>query len=108
MNDKFISYYDINREMGQIEEIGSALAQRLASLERNIVYMFSQIKACENKDDAAWIFECLDKIQSSLALIVYKEDIGIPDRLHRFMKDFDNFEQAKEYYFNVSSIIKKG
>jgi hypothetical protein len=41
----------------------------------------------------------LDKIQSALACLLYKYDIGMPDRLMRFVQDFDNFAETKEYYF---------
>jgi hypothetical protein len=43
MNDKFISYDEIDRDMKQIEELGEILAGRLALLERTLVYIFSQI-----------------------------------------------------------------
>lgn len=99
MQNKFIPYDDISRDMKQIEEIGAALAQRLALLERTLVYIFSQIKQSGDKQATQEYFECLDIIQGCLALLVCKEDIGIPDRLNRFRKDFDNFELAKEYYF---------
>lgn len=88
-----------------IEEMGASLAQQLALLEQTIVYIFSQIKHCDNKQSAQGYFECLDKIQLELSRLVCKENIGISQRLHRFMKDFDNFEEAKEYYFEK---IKNG
>jgi hypothetical protein len=99
MNDKFISYDDINRDMKQIEELGAVLAERLALLEKTLVYIFAQIKESDDGEAMQGYFECLDRIQLCLALLVCQESISISDRLHRFMKDFDNFEQAKEYYF---------
>lgn len=105
MNDKFIASDDITHDMKQIEEIGAALAQRLDLLERTLVYIFSQIKQSGDKQATQGYFECLDTIQGCLALLVCKEDIGIPDRLNRFRRDFDNFELAKEHYFEK---IKSG
>ena len=99
MNDKFISYDEISRDMKQIEKMGGTLAQQLALLERTLIYIFSQIKQSEDIQAAEEYFKCLDRIQLCLAILVCKENIGIPARLHKFMKDFDNFEQAKEYYF---------
>lgn len=99
MHNKFISYEEIDNDMKQIEDMGDMLAQRLALLERNLVYMFVQIKECESKQEAEWCFECLDRIQLGFAVLEFKEGIGISDRLNRFMRDFDNFELAKEHYF---------
>lgn len=63
MNDKFISCDDISRDMKQIEEMGAALAERFALLERNLSYMFSLIRECQNKQEVKGVFKCLDRIQ---------------------------------------------
>lgn len=91
--------------MQQIEQISTQLSQQLIWLEGIISYIFSQIKQCDNELDAQEYFNCLDRIQISLSILVCKDDIGIPDRLYRFMKDFDNFEEAKKNYFTK---IKQG
>jgi hypothetical protein len=99
MDDIFISHNELKKDLGEIEKIGQTLAQRLALLEQNMKYIFSQIKLCITLEQAQEYFEILDDIQSMLALLVYRENIGVPDRLWRFMTDFDNFEEAKNYYF---------
>ncbi len=105
MNDKFISYEEIDNDMKQIEEIGKILTCRLGLIEQNLVYIFSQIKLCNSVDVVQEYFKCLDRIQAALALIVHKENISISDRLWRFMSDFDNFEEAEKIYFEK---IKNG
>ena len=99
MDDIFISHHELKKDLGEIEKIGQTLAQRLALLEQNMKYIFSRIKLCVTFEQAQVYFEILDDIQSTLALLVHRENIGIPDRLWRFMTDFDNFEEAKNYYF---------
>ncbi len=41
----------------------------------------------------------IDATQSILALLVHEYDLEIPAQLWRFMKDFDNYEEAKCIYF---------
>jgi hypothetical protein len=47
----------------------------------------------------------LDEIQSTLATLVFTEEIMIPDRLREFVSKFDNIEHDKSYLFKE---IKKG
>ena len=47
-----------------------------------------------------FIFTYLDIIQGDLACLSYQYNIGLPDRLMRFVHDFDNLEPTyREYYF---------
>jgi hypothetical protein len=105
MEDAFISYDEIKKELRKIEELGITLTQRLSLLEQNIVYIFSQIKLCKNMEIAQKYFEILDSIQITLSILVHRESINISDRLWRFMSDFDNFEEVKNDYFEK---IKNG
>jgi hypothetical protein len=99
MDDLFISLNAIEKDLKQIEEFGKHLNERLILLNQNVQYVFSQIKMCDNIEQATWYFMILDKIQGCLMSLVCKENINLPDRLFRFVKDFDNFEEAKKYYF---------
>lgn len=99
MEDLFISLAEIERDVKQIEELGKHLNERLNLLNQNVGYIFSQIKICDNMEKVNWYFMILDKIQGSLISLVCEENINLPDKLFRFVKDFDNFEQAKKYYF---------
>ncbi|HRN77748.1 MAG TPA: hypothetical protein PLU71_00770 [Candidatus Dependentiae bacterium] len=99
MKDIFITPSDIKKDIKEIEQLGAQVSQRLNLMAQNIKYIFSKIKLCENIESAENYFEILDDIQSMLSILVYKYDMGIPDRLWRFMSDFDNFEEAKKYYF---------
>lgn len=99
MKDLFISSSEIERDLKQIEDLGTNLNQRLTLLSHTVKYIFSQIKTCETIENADDYFIILDKIQSSLISLVCGEDINLPERLSRFVSDFDNFEKAKRYYF---------
>ncbi len=90
---------NLEKELNQIEQIAASLATRLRILEGELKYLFSQIKNCETIEKAESYFILLDKVQSTLAITVYKYELGASDRLCRFMKDFDNFPEAKVYYF---------
>ena len=89
----------IEKNLQNIENTGQVLFEQLHFLDHAIRYMFSQIKLCETIESAQDYFAQLDEIQSCLAILVHKYDIGISNRLWRFMSDFDNFQEAKEYYF---------
>ena len=99
MADSFISLNEIEKDLKQIEELGKYLNQHLTLLNQNIRYIFSQIKACDTIEKANQYFMILDKIQGSLISLICEEDIKLPEQLFRFVRDFDNFEEAKKYYF---------
>ena len=99
MEDLFISLNEIEKDLKQIEDFGNNLNRRLTLLNQNVQYIFSQIKACDTMEKANWYFMILDKIQENLVSLVCKNDINLPDKLSRFVRDFDNFEEAKKHYF---------
>ena len=99
MEDLFISLNGIEKDLEEITDFSKHLNQRLILLNQNIEYIFSQIKICNNIEKANWYFTLLDKIQGSLISSVCEYDINLPERLFRFVRDFDNFEEAKKYYF---------
>jgi hypothetical protein len=99
MKDLFVSLSEIETNLKQIKEIGINLNPRLMLLNQTVRYLFAQLKACDTTQEADWYFMILDKIQADLASLAYGEDINLPERLSRFVHDFDNFEEAKEYYF---------
>jgi hypothetical protein len=99
MKDLFISLSEIEKDLKQIEDLGINLTQRLTLLSQSVKYIFSQIKTCATIEAAHDYFIILDKIQSSLVSLACEEDINVPERLSRFVSDFDNFKEAKEYYF---------
>jgi hypothetical protein len=84
---------------------GTNLALKLSLLDQKIKYIFSKIKSCEKIDFAVDYFDLLDRTQTVLAKLVFEHEIGIPERLRRFVRDFDNLEQDRKYYFDK---IKSG
>jgi hypothetical protein len=105
MNDPFVSSEEIKNELKEIEDLGINLSRNLSLLSQKIKYIISKIKSCETMKYARDYFVLLEKIQSTLACLVFKENIGIPEHLRNFVSDFDNLEQDKEYYFKQ---IKNG
>jgi hypothetical protein len=99
MNDPFIAIDEIKNELKEIEDLGINLARNLSLLSQKIKYIISRIKTCETLESADNYFNLLDIIISTLNLLVYKEEIGISDRLSKFMHNFDNIHENKEYYF---------
>jgi len=99
INDAFISMQELETELKDMQQIAKTLNIHFPLLSQKVAYIFSKIKEYKTMQEAEHYFEMLDKIQSGLACLLYKYNIGIPDRLVRFVQDFDNFEQAKEYYF---------
>jgi len=91
--------FEIERDLEQLNQAGDVLKQRLDALTQFIQYMFNLIRDSKTRVEAESYFDVLDNIQQALADLVYKKEIGIPDRLWRFMNDFDNFQEAKMFYF---------
>ncbi|HSC25230.1 MAG TPA: hypothetical protein VLB80_03390 [Candidatus Babeliales bacterium] len=86
-------------ELSSLRQIAEKLEMSLPLLSQKIAYIFTRIKECKTMTEANDYFEILDIIQETLACLVYKYNIGIPVCLDRFVHDFDNFEEAKKYYF---------
>ncbi len=105
MNDPFVSVDEIKAELKQIEDIGLSFSRNLSLLAQKIKYILSKIESCETLHSAEEYFDLLDKMQGVLARLAFGEEIGIPDRLRKFVSDFDNLEGNKEYIFNE---IKSG
>jgi len=99
MDDKFVSLEEIKKELLALESEVASLSRRLNVLSEKIKYIFSQIKNCDTLEQANDYFDLLDSVQLVLAKTAFNEDIGLPERLRRFVRDFDNLEFYKEHYF---------
>ena len=100
MNDIFVNSRDIEQASKELQSIGENLNLQLSLLTQYIKHIFSKIKDCKTIEEATNYFSLLDKMQSVLAELVFKHEIGIPERLRRFVNDFDNLEQDAIYYFD--------
>ncbi len=98
-NDPFINTQEIANKLNDLRQIAEKLEANLPPLSQTIAYVFTKIKECKTIAEANDYFEILDIIQQTLACLAYKYNIGMPARLDRFIHDFDNFEEVKEYYF---------
>lgn len=100
MNDPFIDIKELDAELKNMQQVAETLDIHFPLLSQKIAYIFSKIKQCKTMKDAEYYFEFLEKIKTCLACLLYKYNIGIPERLIRFVEDFDNLEPIyKEYYF---------
>lgn len=105
IKDAFICPKKIEIEIKEIEDEGANLALKLSLLSQNIKYIFSKIETSPSIEFANEYFDLLEKIQKILSILIFKHEIGIPDRLYRFVQDFDNLDHYKDYYFRE---IKNG
>jgi hypothetical protein len=105
MNDLFVSPDEIKNELKEIESLGIYLNQKVMSISHQIGYIISKIKACETIELAADYFNLLDEIQGALAVLVFEQEIMVPDLLRTFVSNFDNLAWNKEYLFQE---IKNG
>jgi len=99
LNDKFIEPKEMLEELNALEHEAFNINRRIELLSQHLKYIFSQIKNCETLEGAMGYFKLLDKIHTSLAFITFAQGISLPIRLSKFVYDFDNFEEAYEYYF---------
>ena len=98
MKDIFINAQEISIELQTLEQEGASLALKISLLDQKIKYIFTLIKECEDQNLINEYFLFLDTIQTSLGKLRYKYMIGLPDRLARFIHDFDNLEMDKDFY----------
>jgi hypothetical protein len=105
IKDTFICPKKIEIEMKEIENESASLALKLSLLSQSIKYIFSKIKLSPSIELANEYFDLLEKIQRILSTLIFKHEIGISDRLYRFVQDFDNLDHYKNYYFKE---IKNG
>jgi len=99
MKDLFISLEEVKSELKIIEELRNNLVLNFSLLSQQLRHIFSQIQLCENFECAKGYFSLLDDIQYELSLFVFKEEMGIPSRLEKFVREYDRFVQDKENCF---------
>lgn len=100
INDAFINTQELEIELKDMQQVAESFNLKFSLLSQQIAHVFSKIESCKTLESAHEYFEVLDMIQSGLACLLYKYNIGMPDRLIRFVQDFDNLEQIyREYYF---------
>lgn len=100
IKDAFIDITELDIELKNMQQMAEILTIHFPLLSQKIAYIFSKIKECKTIQDAEDYFEFLETIKNGLACLLYKYDIGMPDRLARFVHDFDNLEPIyREYYF---------
>ncbi|HEX4069043.1 MAG TPA: hypothetical protein VHX42_03005 [Candidatus Babeliales bacterium] len=99
-NDPFINVQEIETELSNMQQMAEKLEMHFPLLSQKVAYIFTKIKECKTITEANDYFNILDKIQETLSCLVYKYNIGMPDRLDRFVRDFDNLEPIyREHYF---------
>ncbi len=102
-----ISSIDLDKKLKELENIGIDLSNNPSLLGQEIMYIFSMIKNCEKLELADDYFAMLEKIQATLALLLYKENLGLPDSLRWFTNDFDRIDD-QELKQHIFSKIKEG
>ena len=100
LKDIFINVEEIETELKNMQKVLESFKSKFSSFTQIVAYIFDKIKICSSLQEAHDYFEVLDKIQIGLACLLFKYKIEIPCRLERFVRDFDNFEEAKYIYFD--------
>ena len=99
-HDPFINIKEIEKELENMLKTAETLDAHFPLLSQKVAHIFSKIKNCNSMQDAKDYFDFLEIIKARLACLLYKYNIGLPDRLLRFTQDFDNLEPIyREYYF---------
>ena len=100
INDPFIDINELDSELKDMQKIAETLDTHFPLLSQKIAYIFAKIKECKTFKESQNYFEFLEIIKTGLACLLYKYNIGLPDHLLRFTRDFDNLEPIyQEYYF---------
>ena len=99
ITDKFIDVQILESELKNMQEIAEGFELKFSNLSQMIAYIFDKIKMCRTLHEAEEYFSILEKIQGCLACLLFRYEIGMHERLERFVRDFDNFEASKDYYF---------
>jgi hypothetical protein len=99
-NDLFINIQEMENQLESMEQTAESLNSHFPLLSQKVAYIFSKIKKCHTLQEADPYFDALETIKTGLARLLYKYEIGMPERLVRFVGDFDNLEPIyKKYYF---------
>ena len=105
LNDIFINQQEIENELENMKEVAENFNTQFSLLSQKAAYIFSKIETSKTFEEANKYFEVLDIMQAGLACLLYKYNIGLPDRLLRFTHDFDNLEPIyrKRYFEKITS-----
>ena len=105
--DTFIEQKELQKKLKTIENTGEDLSRELQLLLQYIKHIVSQIKYYKHQEDAKDYFDILQDIHYTLSVLYFKEEIGLPDKLRKFVHAFERLddEEHRDYYFNM---IKRG
>lgn len=105
INDIFINEQELENELQNMQQAGECFQRQFSLLSQQVAYIFTKIETCKTSEEANNYFEILSKIQEQLARLLYVYHIGMPDRLLRFVRDFDNLEPIyrKHYFEKIAS-----
>lgn len=92
----------MDKKLKHIEKLSTNLTQELSLLDQEIRYIFSTIKSCDTLESTHNYFDELQKIQSVLAALIYRDKLGLEEKFYLFTKDFDRIDdyELREYIFN--------
>lgn len=89
----------LKQNLEDLRNSAITFSQNIQVISNLVSDIFEKIKNSKTLSDAETYFDELDVIQATLALLVHEDDVDLPMHLHTFMSDFDNFQEAKYWYF---------
>jgi uncharacterized small protein (DUF1192 family) len=86
---------EVDEEIDNLESSINQLQQRVSILESEITRLFSSIKKCDSSVDANDYFQQLEIIQSILSKVSFMAKIELPDRLNKFIREFERVDDMR-------------
>lgn len=66
--------------------------RELELTENKIKSLFSSIESANSFEECGEFFSELEKIQTELAVLVFKEQVEVSTKLRKFVRDFDRLD----------------
>lgn len=80
-------------EDNEVQRIKNLVVPKLKIIEEEIDSLFFlKIKGCKSAEEAKAYFDLLQKAQEILAMLFFKENIQISDKLQKFIRDCDRLD----------------
>ena len=83
------------------EYYNEILETKIVLLIQEATSVLIRMRSCQNMDEADFYFNLLDQVYHIVAILIFKDEIELPDSLWKLYKDFDRIDDPwwKEYMF---------
>lgn len=76
----------------ETEYYNEIIETKIVLLIQEITSVLTRMRSCKSMDEANYYFNLLDQVYHVIAILIFKDEIELPDSLWKLYKDFDRID----------------